>query len=182
MRTPAANRPPHEALADDARGKSDLLQLVEAQTHALGASVSASLPAVAVGTYRGLNDQGDPVVEYARETRSHLVGARTVVRLSDDDVDRGVVLAFEDGDASRPIILGLVQPSASLSRAACESQPEVVVDGARVTIAGQREVTLRCGQASITLTRAGKVVIRGTYVVSRSEGPNRIKGASVDIN
>ena len=41
---------------------------------------------------------------------------------------------------------------------------------------------LRCGKASITLTRAGKVLIRGAYLLSRSSGVNRIKGGSVQIN
>ena len=41
---------------------------------------------------------------------------------------------------------------------------------------------LRCGDASITLTRAGKVLIKENYVLSRSRGCNKIKGAAVDIN
>ena len=45
-----------------------------------------------------------------------------------------------------------------------------------------REIVLRCGEASITLTRAGKVLIRGTYILTRSSGANRIKGAAVEIN
>jgi hypothetical protein len=34
----------------------------------------------------------------------------------------------------------------------------------------------------LTLTHAGKVLIRGAYVLSRSSGVNRIKGGSVQIN
>jgi hypothetical protein len=41
---------------------------------------------------------------------------------------------------------------------------------------------LRCGKASITLTSAGKVLIRGTYVLSRSSGVNKIKGGSIQLN
>ena len=44
------------------------------------------------------------------------------------------------------------------------------------------QIVLRCGEASITLTRAGKVLIRGAYVLSRSSGTNRIQGGSVEIN
>ena len=43
-------------------------------------------------------------------------------------------------------------------------------------------MVLRCGKASITLTQAGKILLDGTYVVSRSSGANRIKGASVQLN
>ena len=41
---------------------------------------------------------------------------------------------------------------------------------------------LRCGKASITLTKAGKVLIEGTYLLNRSSGVNRIKGGSAPIS
>ena len=71
-----------------------------------------------------------------------------------------------------PLILGLVQPPA----------PEVEADGERLVIEARREVTLRCGRASITMTADGRVTIRGTQVLSRSDGPNRVQGASVQLN
>ena len=71
-----------------------------------------------------------------------------------------------------PLILGLVQPP----------QPEVVADGEKLVIEARREMTLRCGKASITMTADGRVTIRGTQVLSRSDGPNRVQGASVQLN
>jgi hypothetical protein len=59
---------------------------------------------------------------------------------------------------------------------------EVDADGERMTVTAKEELVLRCGEASITLTKAGKVLIRGTYVSSRSSGVNRIKGGAVHIN
>jgi hypothetical protein len=41
---------------------------------------------------------------------------------------------------------------------------------------------LECGQASVTLRRNGRIIIRGTYVETHSEGTNRIKGGQVRIN
>lgn len=58
----------------------------------------------------------------------------------------------------------------------------VHIDGKRVVLEGQEEVVLKCGEASITLTRNGKVVIRGKYLLSRSSGVNRILGGSVQVN
>ena len=58
----------------------------------------------------------------------------------------------------------------------------VRVDGRRVVLEGQEEVVLKCGEASVTLTRNGKVVIRGKYLLSRSSGVNRILGGSVHVN
>jgi uncharacterized protein (DUF2345 family) len=55
-------------------------------------------------------------------------------------------------------------------------------DGQRMLVSAKKELTLRCGKASITLTEAGKVLIQGSYVSSRSTGVNRIKGGSVQLN
>jgi hypothetical protein len=59
---------------------------------------------------------------------------------------------------------------------------QVKVDGERLVFTGEKEIVLRCGEASITLTRAGKILLRGAYIVSRSTGVNRIKGGVVHIN
>lgn len=58
----------------------------------------------------------------------------------------------------------------------------IKVDGKRVVIEGQEEIVLSCGESSITLTRAGKILIRGKYLLSRSSGVNRILGGSVQVN
>lgn len=116
-----------------------------------------------------------------------------------------VVLVFENGDLALPIITGFIQPppnetvsESHASRAetsdtgvAAEalatelSAPRVIevdVDGKRVRIVAQDEIVLECGSASITLRRNGRIVIRGTYVETYSEGTNRIKGGQVRIN
>ncbi|WP_244923864.1 DUF6484 domain-containing protein [Enhygromyxa salina] len=121
---------------------------------------------------------------------------------------RGVMLTFEDGQPRAPIIAGLLQPvvfevdveletdrepgntntntdtNAGQELAASEAIPPMAasVDGRRVEIEAADEIVLRCGQASIVLRRNGRVVIRGTYVETRSRGVNRIKGGSVQIN
>jgi hypothetical protein len=64
-----------------------------------------------------------------------------------------------------------------------ESTPlEAFVDGKRVVIDAGDEIVLRCGKASITLRRNGRIVIRGSYIETRSQGTNRIRGGSVQIN
>jgi hypothetical protein len=49
-------------------------------------------------------------------------------------------------------------------------------------VSAKEQLVLRCGKASITLTKEGKVLIQGAYVSSRSSGVNRIKGGSVQLN
>jgi hypothetical protein len=59
---------------------------------------------------------------------------------------------------------------------------EADVDGRRVRITAKDEIVFECGQASVTLRRNGRIIIRGTYVETHSEGTNRIKGGQVRIN
>lgn len=88
---------------------------------------------------------------------------------------RGVLLIFEQGATDRPIVLGLLQD--------CAAEPTVAhVDGTRVVLEGKDEIELRCGAASITLRRNGRIVIRGVDVETRATGRNRIRGGSVAIN
>jgi Phage tail baseplate hub (GPD) len=55
-------------------------------------------------------------------------------------------------------------------------------DGQRMIVSAREKLVLRCGKASITLTKAGKMLIEGSYLLSRSTGVNRIKGGSVQLN
>jgi hypothetical protein len=112
-----------------------------------------------------------------------IIAARTTVRLSPSQVGGELVLVYENGDARRPIIIGVLQDAHPAAQPV-EPQTGVAVhaDECRFVVSAEREIVLRCGESSITLTRAGKVLIKGTYVVSRSSGYNRIKGAAVDIN
>jgi hypothetical protein len=183
MSKPTAPRP-IPASAPDAEPAADLLGLVEAETRAGGSSrARVPLPAVVVGVLHGLGPEGEALVEYAANPGIGPVAAQAAVALTASDAGREVVLAFAGGDARLPIVLGVLQtPHVVESPGASSPTAEVRVDGERLTIEGQREVVLKCGEASITLTRAGKVLIRGTYVLSRSSGANRIKGASVDVN
>ncbi len=58
----------------------------------------------------------------------------------------------------------------------------VLVDEKKKVIDAPDELVLRCGESSITLTKAGTIKIQGKYLVSRSTGVNRIQGGSVNIN
>jgi len=73
-------------------------------------------------------------------------------------------------------------PSLVVETEPTATPPNVKVTRKRITLEAQDEIVLQCGQASITLRRNGRIVIRGTYVESRSKGTNRIKGGSVLIN
>ena len=95
--------------------------------------------------------------------------ARSLVPLPTGTVGRLVAVTMMEEE---PLVLGLIQPLV----------PEVEADGEKLVLEARREVTLRCGKASIHLTADGRVTIRGTQVLSRSDGPNRVQGASVQLN
>lgn len=145
-----------------------------------------------VGTVVGANAQGLPLVDYpANPCMGHLP-ARTCVAVGTSDHGKGAVLLFDEGDPHLPVIVGLIQNPVPVVAALAVAPPEVPamplaqtsveVDGKTLEIAAAETLTLRCGEASITLTREGQVVVRGTQIYTRSSGLNRIQGASVRIN
>lgn len=95
------------------------------------------------------------------------------------DQQQSVLLLMDEHAPERPIIVGFVEDRVK------PAEPQVVeanVDGERVRVVGKDEVVLECGSASITLRRNGRVVIKGAYVETHSDGTNRIKGGQVRIN
>jgi hypothetical protein len=112
-----------------------------------------------------------------------VVPARATVSLLRQHIGSDVVVLFDRGDVRRPIIVGVLQnPRALPPTSVPEPLVSAQVDDQRVELTAEREIVLKCGEASITLTRAGKVIIKGAYILSRSSGYNKIKGAAVDIN
>jgi hypothetical protein len=151
-------------------------------------SSSSGSSCAVLATLVGIDPKGQPIIELADPSNgcSQSVRARSIVQLSESDVGRQAVLAFEMNDRRKPIVLGLceTQPESSQSVASglSPANREIVIDGDKLFINADREIVLRCGEASITLTRAGKIILRGTYVLSRSSGVNSIKGGSIQLN
>jgi Domain of unknown function (DUF6484) len=129
-----------------------------------------------LGVVRGVlcsfSEQGYPFIDFYLNQSGAPVLALSLVRLKANDEGLDVILMFEDGDLSRPIIMGLVQPALTRSQ----------INNERLDLTANERITLQCGKASITLTREGKVLIKGEYVSSNSSGINCIKGGSVRIN
>jgi hypothetical protein len=150
-----------------------------------GLSESRALVAAGVttATFHGFDLDNQPLVSGLAELPGELVRARATVRLLQAMTGDSVVLLFEQADLRRPIIVGVLQDQAiACQLEAGQRLVSVEADDDRFVVSAEREIVLRCGDASITLTRAGKVIIKGNYILSRSSGYNKIKGAAVDIN
>lgn len=156
------------------------------ERNALDAALVASAQAperidgVLIGRLVGFDDAARALVDlpYARFTEP--VAARATVPLDPTAVGREVAVMFEGGRPDKPLVIGLIQAASGAPRIA--EQRDVEIDGERILLTAEHEIVLRCGKASITLTRAGKVLIRGEYLLSRSTGANCIKGGSIHLN
>jgi uncharacterized protein DUF6484 len=161
--------------------KSDLSELLESALNIDSPNHKDQRPihGVVTGTLAGFDQTGSPLVTFRELTAPGSAAARSIVALSGKEIGREVVLMFESGDIRRPIIMGLIEPGPGKNPA---NPLSVEIDGGRLILTAEREITLRCGKASLTLTRAGKVLISGAYVSSRSSGVNRMKGGSIQLN
>ena len=147
---------------------------------------SALLPridGIRVGELVGIADNCTrPLVVYPGQPGTAAIPARSIPDLRGEHIGRQVVLMFDNADPASPIIMGCLQAASAWQLDDKPAQVEVDTDGERLVVSAKEEIVLRCGAASITLTKAGKVLIRGTYVLSRSSGVNRVKGGSVQLN
>lgn len=137
---------------------------------------------IAIGILSGFNERREPLVVFPGNGEAVARVARSTVALVAEDAGCEIALMFENGDPSSPLIIGRIQQPRTQVGKPVVGGARVEIDGETLTLSAEREIVLRCGKASLTLTRAGKVLIRGAYLLSRSSGANRIKGGSVQIN
>lgn len=165
---------------------------------------------ILIGSLVDIDREGKPLVNFPDNPADKPVPALSTQPIKQQDVNRKVALLFNNGDPAQPVIMGLIHnpldeilqnveltpledadtslfsETAERSRKVADikrdKDEQVFVDGKQVMIEGAEEVTFKCGKASITLTKAGKILIRGTYLLNRSSGVNRIMGGSVQVN
>lgn len=160
---------------------------------------------IIIGTLVEINDLGEPCVDFPENPSSSLLKAISTIGMTKKHIGKQVALLFANGDLTSPVIMGLIHnplqemlenfnpdsssPSLregdSFSPVALETDikvEDVLVDGNKITFQAKEQIVLRCGESSITLTKAGKILIRGKYLLNRSTGVNRIMGGSVQVN
>lgn len=165
---------------------------------------------VVIGTISGLSEKGYPVVSFSILGRTIVsVEATTTLSLTTREIGRQAALLFIESKIDKPVVVGLIHsPLDMLLESYQETgidlevarevekddnarddtdEPlhafdDVTIDGKKVHIEAQEEIVFKCGESSITMTRAGKITIRGKYILNRSSGVNRILGGSVQVN
>jgi hypothetical protein len=145
----------------------------------------SKIEGVVIGTVVKVDSDGGARVDFIGNPAGQPVAVRSTVGLDSSSVGREAALSFEGGDPRLPIVLGLIVSSPGIAR---RPPPLVAVDSAsevaheRMVIELDRDVEVRVGRASVTLTRDGAIELRGEYILSRAEGTQRILGGTVRIN
>ena len=141
------------------------------------------IPGAVIGELLALDDGGlTPLVRFSGQPGTGAIAARSSVDLQAPHIGAQVLLMFEQGDPGRPVVIGVLRGTSGWPEAERPAQVDVDVDGQRMIVSAKEQLVLRCGKASITLTKAGKVMIEGAYVLSRSTGVNRVKGGAIQLN
>lgn len=173
-------------------------------------SIALGAGEILLGRIEAIDDAGNALVSFLNIQVQQTI-ALTTIPILPQHIGREVALMFTQGIESKPIIMGLIhsplqqvlenviantkvsgdedelvfsEVSNKVEKYALKSlhQNSIYIDGKQVIMEGQEEIVLRCGESSITLSKNGKISIRGKYLLSRSSGVNRILGGAVQIN
>ncbi len=159
---------------------------------------TTELGRVYIGTIKAIDSEGAAVVDFDQNREEQAIKAMSTVAISPQHISRKVALLFNNGDYSQPIIMGLIQTTLDTvidnhqhnvaaqqntgSTALSAPHAELTVNGRKIIIEGKDEVVLKCGDASISLNKQGKITIRGKQILNRATEVNRIMGGSVELN
>ena len=103
-------------------------------------------------------------------------GDSVLVWHSGREIERGVIIgrirAAKRGDAGRA--------TETHARSSAPTNSSEVPD--ELVLEANRTLTLRVGNGSITIRSDGKILIKGSDVVSHAQRTNRIRGGAVSIN
>lgn len=94
---------------------------------------------------------------------------------------RRVAVMFQTSEQVGAVVLGPVVAELPLGQNE-PATPEPLPRPDTLSFDAERSITLRCGKSSIQLLADGNVLIRGSYVLSRASGTNRIRGGNIQIN
>jgi len=163
-----------------------IAELMQSPVTPRGDTPAPSIPGLIIANVAGASDAGRPLVEI--HGRAEVCEAWPVWMDPEPDWAHcqglKVVLGFENADAGKPLVVGVIGTPARLKEAQPADTATAVTHTSQdiVKITSDKELVLQCGKAKIALRADGRIAILGGYVLSRSTGVNKIKGGSVQIN
>ena len=159
---------------------------------------------IIIGTIHGIDHNGQALVNFPVNICDNPIPAVSTISITHQLTGKQVALLFADGNINNPVIMGVIHnplnemlenfalsPDTVKDNSTEHQQPhqnnsftqdDIAIDGKRIVIEGKQEIVFKCGESSITLTKSGKILIRGKYLLNRSTGVNRIMGGSVQVN
>lgn len=181
-------------------------QAVEKMLETVGGAIPRG--ELLVGEFLGLDGLGRPKVRLTDYPGVVTFAQVSIIPLDGIDQGREVALMLAQGSSMELVLIGLVHrpnqlvlekviaatqntlPDSSgdqqvfdLALPQVEHSPlGASIDGERILLDAKEEIVLRCGESSITLSKNGKISIRGKYILNRATGVNRILGGSVQVN
>lgn len=139
------------------------------------------------GHLEGIDDEGRLL--FREEGGTSCVPVAIGVDLPDDTLVQAAnlgrrALVIRTGETTpRPVLIGLVRERVSSAAMDREGTPlQATVDGEKVRLTAETQIELKCGKSRITLHKDGRIEVSGTYLLNRSRGPLKLKGATVEIN
>jgi len=140
------------------------------------------LDGIVIGLFVGIDKSGGALVAFADNPKVTAMRARSTIEISGSDIGKEIALLFENGDLQRPLIIGFIKHPENDRNKENEQALNSLIKNDEIVLTAKKNLTFICGKSSITLTKSGKILIRGSYVLSRSSGVNKIKGGTVQIN
>ncbi len=162
------------------------MQPMEIENHKV-ADTCEPVREVVIGILESTVEAGTCRVSFWYRDVHYVRTALVIAALPAGALQQPVALGFANANRDSPIVLGMIHANLQ-SLLHLPARPDAVLSPRPDAIPASRileaaeDIELRCGEASIRLTRAGKVLINGEYVLTCSRGVNRIVGASVEVN
>jgi len=176
--------------------KNEQLNEISATDESSTPEANIAASEIIIGTLVAINGDGQALVDFAQNPSDSAIQAIATTVVTQQQVNRQVALLFNQGDLNKPVIMGFIhsplqdmldnyEPQYETEKVELTADlniDDVKIEGKKVTFEAQEEMVFKCGESSITLTKSGKIMLRGKYLLNRSSGVNRILGGSVQIN
>ena len=122
------------------------------------------IPSAYFGLIENVSQRYGLFVNYANQ----VLAAQSLIAVQASDIGRRCALMFENGDETKPLVIGLLW------------QPDQTETDKRIETT--ESLILKCGHSSLEMEADGSVRIKGLTITTQAYGANRIKGGSVRIN